>query len=74
MKEVLRSNNAVWLSFSQALLQSEGIESVIMDTHASIMDGSIGALPRRLMVATDDLERALVLIENAEREHNAGGG
>ncbi|MGQ0741481.1 MAG: putative signal transducing protein [Alphaproteobacteria bacterium] len=58
MKEILRTTDAVLLSFAQHVLAEAGIECVVFDTHMSIMDGSIGALPRRLMVADDDAERA----------------
>ena len=66
MKELLRSNDAVKLSFLTALLADSNIDSVILDTHASIMEGSLGVLPRRLMVLDEDLPRALRLMEEAE--------
>ena len=66
MKELLRSNDAVKLSFLTALLADSNIDSVILDTHASIMDGSLGILPRRLMVLDEDFNRALSLLEEAE--------
>ena len=59
MQEVLRTTDAVLLSFAQHVLAEAGLESVILDTHMSIMEGSIGVLvPRRLTVATDDFARA----------------
>lgn len=57
MRPVLKTNNPVLLSFAQALLSDADIESVVFDENASIMDGSLGILPRRLMVADDDYER-----------------
>lgn len=66
MKELLRSNDAVKLSFLTALLSDSRIDSVILDTHASIMEGSLGILPRRLMVLDEDYDRALRLLEEAE--------
>ena len=66
MKELLRSNDAVKLSFLTALLADSNIDSVILDTHASIMDGSLGILPRRLMVLDEDFNLALRLLEEAE--------
>ena len=47
MREVLRSNDAVRLSWLVALLADAGIASVVFDGHMSIVEGSIGALPRR---------------------------
>jgi len=65
MKELLRSNDAVYLSFAQLVLREAGIEVLVFDTHMSIMEGSLGVLPRRLMVADDDLSRAKVILANA---------
>ena len=58
MKELLRTNNVVRLSWAQALLRDAGIDSVVLDHHASLVDGSIGAVPRRLMVAERDHDRS----------------
>jgi len=66
MKELLRSNDPVRLSWAEALLAAEGIESVIADRHTSIVEGSIGAIPRRILVADGDLARARRLLADAE--------
>jgi len=66
MKELLRTNNIVRLSWAQALLTDAGIGSVILDKHASLVEGSIGAIQRRLMVAERDHNRARRLIAEAE--------
>jgi hypothetical protein len=66
MKELFRTNNAVYLSFAQAVLKDAGIDTLVFDSHASIMEGSIGALPRRLMVPDEDFNRAKRLLEEAE--------
>lgn len=67
MRVIATSNNPVRLSFLTALLADAGIETVLLDAHASIMDGSIGAVPRRLCVATADEQRArLVLLDAGE--------
>jgi hypothetical protein len=65
MQVLVTSNNPVRLSFLAALLADAGIETVLLDLHASIMDGSIGALPRRLCVASDDLDRARRVLREA---------
>lgn len=65
MKELLRTNDVVLLSFASALLRDAAIEPVVLDTHTSILEGSIGAIPRRLMVADDDYARARVLLDDA---------
>ena len=66
MKELLRTNNFVYLSYAQAILQDAGIESLVFDNHMSVMEGSLGVLPRRLMVADFDLLRAKRLLAEAE--------
>jgi len=68
MVELERSNDLVRLSWLQALLAAEGINCVILDHHTSAIEGSIGAIPRRVMVVEDDLARARRLVEQADRE------
>jgi len=65
MKELLRTNNAVRLSWVQALLRDSGIDSLVLDHHTSLVEGSIGAIPRRLMVAARDFGRARALLTAA---------
>jgi len=71
MKELTRSNDPVFLSWLMSRLDDLGMEAVIFDTHTSIMEGSIGAIPRRIMVADDDHLQALKLLEEAEAIENA---
>ena len=68
MQEILRTNDVVKLSWVQALLSDSGIESVVLDTHMSIVEGSLGILPRRLMVSRDDFERACRVLAAAGEE------
>ena len=65
MRELLRTNDAVALSWIEALLKEAGIGCVILDAHTSIVEGSIGAIPRRVMVAAEDWERARALLAAA---------
>jgi hypothetical protein len=67
MKELLRTNDTVRLSWLQALLSSAGIETVVLDRHTSIIEGSIGAIPRRLMVPDEEWTRARDLLAEAEK-------
>ena len=55
MKELLRSTDPTVIAFATALLDGEGIEAFDLDVHMSILDGSLGILPRRLMVRHADL-------------------
>ena len=58
MKELLRSTDPTIIAFATALLQGEGIDCFEMDVNMSILEGGIGIFPRRLMVRTEDLQRA----------------
>lgn len=66
MRELLRTNDLVRLSWAQAMLAAEGIGCVLLDDHVSGVEGSIGAIPRRLMVDEDDHARAAALLQRAE--------
>jgi Putative prokaryotic signal transducing protein len=68
MKELLRTNDPVRLSFLQALLRDSGIESLVLDHHTSLVEGSIGAIPRRLVVAEQDYRRACSVLAAAGEE------
>jgi hypothetical protein len=65
MRAVLKTIDPVVLDFAANVLSQEGIESVVFDTHASVMDGSMGFLPRRLMVRDEDFDRAYGLLREA---------
>ncbi len=65
MVELLRSNDLVFLSWATAVLQDAGVEVLVMDQHMSVLEGSIGALPRRLMVIDDDAEPARQALRQA---------
>lgn len=54
MKELLRTNDPTLIAFATHLLTGEGIASFPLDVHMSILDGNIGILPQRLMVADRD--------------------
>ena len=65
MKHVLKTNDMVLLSFAQSLLSDARIECLVFDSNASVMDGSLGILPRRLMVADEDYEPARRILREA---------
>lgn len=54
MRTILTTNDPVRLSFLHALLRDAGIGCVLLDAHTSAVEGSIGAIPRRLMVLAED--------------------
>lgn len=64
MREIIRSNDPVLMSFAQVLLRDAGMETVVADQNMSIMEGSIGVFPRRLLVLSDEwLKAERVLVE-----------
>jgi hypothetical protein len=66
MRELLRTNDIVRLTWAQAQLRDAGIDSLVLDHHTSLVEGSIGAIPRRLMVAERDHQRAQAVLADAE--------
>lgn len=64
MKELLRTTDPTIIAFAQALLQGEGIDCFEMDVNISVLEGSIGILPRRLMVRTNDHAQATVILKD----------
>ena len=54
MKELLRTTDPTIIAYATALLQGEGIDCFPMDVHMSVLEGSVGVLPRRLMVRDQD--------------------
>lgn len=65
LRELLRTNDVVRLTYLVALLADENIEAVILDTHTSILEGSVAAIPRRLVVDDDDYSRARWVLDRA---------
>jgi len=66
MRELLRTNDVVRLSWAQAQLRDAGIDCLVLDHHTSLVEGNIGAIPRRLMVAEGDYHRARAVLDAAE--------
>ena len=54
MKELLRTTDPTVIAFATVLLEGEGIAAFPLDVHMSVLDGSLGILPQRLMVADQD--------------------
>jgi hypothetical protein len=65
MEELLRSNDPVYLSFVRHVLDEEAIHHFVLDEHMSVLEGSVGILPRRVLVLREDLERARLALGNA---------
>ena len=70
MKELLRTNDPTVIAFATALLDGEGIAAFQMDVHMSVLEGSLGILPRRVMVRDQDYVRARIVM----RDNGIGSG
>lgn len=70
--EVARSNNPVLVSFVQALLKDEGIDSTVADQNMAVIEGTITVWRRRVLVHADDEERARRVIDEAELDAELG--
>jgi hypothetical protein len=66
MREIIRSNDPVLMSFAQVLLRDAGLNAVLVDQNMSIMEGSIGVLQGRLLVPADDWLRAVRVLDDAD--------
>lgn len=72
MKELLRSNDIVLISFVETLLRQANIGHLVLDGHMSALEGSVGALPRRVLVDEDQLARAKRLLAEEGLGHELG--
>ncbi|WP_113554058.1 putative signal transducing protein [Hyphomicrobiales bacterium] len=68
MKELIRTNDAVVLSFAESLMKDAGIASLIADQGMSVLEGSLGLLPRRFLVAEEDADAARRILIDAGLE------
>ena len=69
MRELIRTNDAVLVSALVALLDGAGIRSMVFDQNMSVLEGSLGVLPRRVLVAEEYELRARKLLEDAGLGH-----
>jgi Putative prokaryotic signal transducing protein len=66
VQEILRTNDPVVISYVRSLLMDAGIESVEFDSHIANLEGSVTAIPCRLMVIDADVERALATLADSK--------
>ena len=66
MKELLRSNDLVYLSWIRSIFKEAGIQIFVMDEHMSVLEGSANAIPRRVMVSEQDHVQAMKVMKNAK--------
>lgn len=65
MIELMRTNDFVLLSFVEALLRDAGLTFFVADQNMSVIEGSLGILPRRVMVSQDEIDSARRLLADA---------
>lgn len=73
MEELLRSNDPVTISFVESLMREAGIGVLVADQNMSIMDGSLGILPRRILVEADRIDEARRILRDAGLEKELKG-
>ena len=64
MKELMSTNDITKFVYAETVLNSNNIVNFALDVNISVLEGSIGILPRRLMVMTHDYDRAVKLLTN----------
>ena len=69
MREILRTNDAVIVSVVGVLLEGAKIQHLVLDQNMSVLEGSLGILPRRVLVAETQLLRARQLLRDAGLGH-----
>ena len=69
LRELVRTNDAVVISAIEALLKSAGIRHLLADQNISVLEGSIGAFQRRILVGEDEIDAARQLLTEAGFGH-----
>ena len=69
MREILRTNDIVLVSAVGALLDGANIHHLVLDQNMSVLEGSLGVIPRRLLVHEDDARQARDLLTEAGLAH-----
>jgi hypothetical protein len=69
LQELVRTNDAVLVSAIEALLQGAAIPHLVLDRNMSVLEGSLGILPRRILVDKDYITRARRLLTDAGLAH-----
>lgn len=65
MRELLRTNDAVLITAIEALLNGAKIKHLVVDRNMSVLEGSIGIFPRRILVDEEEFDAAQRLLEDA---------
>jgi len=65
MHELIRTNDPVLLSFAESLMKDAGIHCSVADQAMSILEGSLGMLPRRFLVDGERADQARRILVDA---------
>jgi hypothetical protein len=68
MQEIIRTNDLVILSLAESLMKEAGIHCMIADQSMSVLEGSLGLLPRRFLVESDRADEARRIFKDAGLE------
>jgi hypothetical protein len=69
VRELVRTNDMVLLSAIGALLDGGQVQYLVLDQNMSVIEGSVGVLPRRVLVHDDDLAMARQILTDAGLSH-----
>ena len=74
MKEVLRTNDMVFLSYAEMVLRDADMHPVVFDNHSSVLEGSVAAIQRRLMVLDEEESEAQNMIQAIKKDYESQNG
>jgi len=74
MIELVRTNDLVLISFIESVLTQAGVRFFVADNHMSAVEGSLGFLPRRILVGADQSEQARQALREAGLSHELSDG
>jgi hypothetical protein len=69
MEELVRTNDPVLISFLESLLTDADIKHFVADGNMSILEGSLAMIPRRVLVDSEQLDKARMLVRDAGLAH-----
>jgi hypothetical protein len=69
LREIMRTNDVVLVSAVGALLDGANIHHLVLDQNMSVIEGSLGVIPRRILVHEDDNLQARRLLTDAGLAH-----
>ncbi len=72
MEELIRTNDMTLIAYIEAVLGEAGVPHLVLDGNMSVLEGSLGVLPRRVLVGRDRLGHARRLLRDAGIGHEIG--